>query len=274
MKSIIITLTLLLAMTIFQGCKEDRLDVYDSESNIYFSLQKYGKEYYLNYPIGTKVYTQNWLGIKAPKDSMVISYGYLQAGKRATDTIYVPVSLMGNLAAIDRTISYKLGPNTTATEGTDFKIVSANIPANKELGAIAIEVYRAQYNTMKTIDLELVPNEIFQTNYKEILRSRTDTTMVSTLRFRVLVSDYLGLPPRWSSYIAYLGEFSAKKILLIRDITNIDIEEMFYSETPPKVQDIQAIGSILKKYLREQKEAGNIIYEMDGVTEMTSGVRS
>lgn len=271
MKSVTIKLTLLLAIILFQGCKEDRLDLYDSEANIYFSLRKYGKTYELNYPIGTKTYSQTWLRLTAPIDSLAISYGYLKADEKQTDTIYVPVSLMGNLAPTNRPIGYKFGPNTTATEGTDFKIVSADIPANKELGAIAIEVYRAKYEKVKIIDFELLPNETFQTNYKEIIRSKTDTTKVSTLQFRVSISDNLSEPSRWRYYVSYLGDFSAKKLLLIRDITNIDIEEIFYSAYSPQPPEVLALGSILKKYLREQKAAGNTIYEEDGVTEMTSG---
>ncbi len=268
-------LIFLFAIIFFNSCKEDKLDIYKGETNVYFSLQKWaespGNNYYLNYPIGNKVYTESWIRIIAPIDSINKSYGFLEQGLKLIDTVYIPVSIMGELANNKRQLSYKLGVGTTATENVDFKVLSATIPANMNIGAIAIELYREKYaQTTKVINLELIPNNDFQTNFNEILRSKTDTLKVSTLDFRLTVSDHLTTPPYWASYAYYLGPFSVKKIFLLKEIANVEVE-VFYSTTRQSLSLIQAWGSILKKYLLEKKRSGNTIYEEDAVTEMVAG---
>ncbi|MBK5721971.1 DUF4843 domain-containing protein [Dysgonomonas sp. Marseille-P4677] len=207
-----------------------------------------------------------------PRDSITVSYGFLEKGQKPIDTAYIEVSIMGDLADYDRQIKYKIGEKTTAIEGTDFKILDAYIPANNTAGAIAVELYREKYTDLtKRIFFDLLPNEHFQTNFKEVLVRKTDTLKTSTINFQLTVSDFLTIPPQWGNYQSFLGPFSAKKLFLLKEIANVDIE-IFYmtGANAPSIPYVTALGSILKKYLAEQKRADNTIYEDNG-KEMVAG---
>ncbi|MBB4035655.1 hypothetical protein GGR21_001550 [Dysgonomonas hofstadii] len=267
---------LITAIAIFSSCKEDKLDLFEGETNIYFSLQnrrESDNHFNFSYTFNDVYYSKQWY-ITVPMDSISLSYGYLEKGLLPIDTTYVPVSIMGNLADYDRTISYKLASTSTAVENSDFKILEAKIPANKEVGAIVIELYREKYTEeTKTIDLTLVPGNDFYTNYKEVLRSATDTLKASTIDFRVTVSDFLTLPLLWNNWAYYLGTFSAKKVFLLKELVNLDIEIFYVASTAegPTIAQVTAWGGLLKKYLAEQKAAGNTIYEENG-EEMSAGL--
>jgi hypothetical protein len=262
----------------FSSCHEDKLDLYaggefsNQTSHIYFSLQRWaasGINYTLNYPIGEQIYTQKWQRIVAPQDSITKSYALDPSGT-ARDTVYIPVSLMGSPVNRDRTFEYATGEETTAEEGRDFRVIAASIPANEVVGAILVEIEReAIKDATFVIDFMLLTNEEFQTNYTTIKRSSSDTTQVDLREFRLRVSDFLEVPKRWSTLRGYFGDFSRKKFYLLRDVAHANLNELYVDS--PSLILMNSWGGILKRYLAEQKEAGNTIYEDDGVTEMKSG---
>jgi hypothetical protein len=266
------------AILFFSSCNEDKLDMYaggeldNRTSHIYFSLQRWapsGINYTLNYPIGERIYTQKWQKIVAPQDSITKSYALDPSGA-ACDTVYIPVSLMGLPVNRDRTFRYATGRETNAEEGRDFRVIAANIPANEVVGAILVEIEReAIKNTTFVIDFMLLTNEEFQTNYTTIKRSSSDTTQVDLREFRLRVSDFLEVPKLWGTLRVYFGDFSRKKLYLLRDVAHADLNEL-YVDLPSLIL-MNSWGGLLKRYLAEQKEAGNTIYEDDGVTEMKSG---
>ncbi|KAA6340292.1 hypothetical protein EZS27_011842 [termite gut metagenome] len=262
----------------FSSCHEDKLDLYaggefsNQTSHIYFSLQRWtpsGINYTLNYPIGTQIHTQKWQRIVAPQDSITKSYALDPSGT-ASDTVYIPVSLMGLPVNRDRTFRYTTWGETNAEEGRDFRVIAASIPANEVVGAILVEIEReAIKDTAFVIDFLLLTNEEFQTNYTMIKRSSSDTTQVDLREFRLRVSDFLEVPKLWGTIRTFLGDFSRKKLYLLRDVAHADLNELYASH--PNLILMNSWGSILKRYLADQKEAGNTIYEDDGVTEMKSG---
>lgn len=254
------------------SCQEDKLDAFNGETNIYFSLQRWWPSskgiytYNLNFPIGDNIYTETWNSTSSAQDSIVRSYARNPSPERF-DTAYIPVSIMGDLKEYDRTFNCVV-TNTTVEEGRDFKVIASMIPANQIMGAIAIQLERAAFtDTTHVIDFRLLPGNELYTNYTEIDKhSASDTTKVDLLKFRLVVTDILVKPPRW--YNGYLGPFSRKKMYLLIELTNLNVDYFYGS---PQLAEQFSWGFLLKKYLREQANLGNIIYEEDGVTPMAAG---
>jgi hypothetical protein len=75
-----------------------------------------------------------------------ISYSFAKYPKKVKDTINVPVSILGNPAATDRSFSVEVIPSTAdgiAIEGTHFKMPgNLSIPAKAVVGIIPVVVYR------------------------------------------------------------------------------------------------------------------------------------
>ena len=261
------------AIILFSSCKEDKIDLFSGESNVYFSLKRWktgatGAAYLLEYPIVGKIYTEQWKGVTQSYDSISRSYA-LDISGADYDTTYIPVSLMGNITDYDRELSYKVGKGD-AKEGRDFKILEAKIPANKGLGAFVIQVDRSSIkDTSYYVEFHLIPNNEFQTNYKTIQRSSTDTTKVDICQIRLRISDLLEQPSSWTIISNYFGPFSRKKLYLVGELTGGDLN-VFYEQFPALAKMVPW-AQMLKRYLLDQEAKGTPVYEEDGVTKMSAG---
>lgn len=267
-----------LCMVILFSCKEDEIITYEGNANVYFLLKKWttsqsGVTYSVaDFPVEEGLlYSTSWYVQSTAWDSISTSLA-LDGTDKGYHVTLIPVGLSGNLVDYDRPLSYKVGENSTAVEGEHFK-VTAMIPANKRYGALAVSINRETVrDTSLVVDFTLEESEFFQTNYALINRSSSDTTKVDMCQFRLRMSSFIVEPPFWkSNMLNYLGDYSQKKMLLILELTNGDIS-IFYPEKSSQlvIGQIIAWGKILKTYLNEQRNLGNIIYENDG-TEMTAG---
>jgi hypothetical protein len=263
------------AIVLFTSCKEDRIDTFDGETNVYFSLKRWGESQngrsysVVDFPVGDSLYSGSWSTIKEAEDSLIVSLA-LDGTDEGFHLTLIPVSIAGNIADYDRPLKYTLGGNTTAVEGEHFQ-AEGHIPANKNIGAIAVRLDRANMkDTALVIDFILMPNEYFQTNYTTINRGFSDTTKVNLQQFRLYASSFLEKSLVWDSQLfSFLGTFSRKKVFLILELTGGGINELY----PEKSADLNlmiAWGKILKNYLTQQKQQGNTVYEEDG-TEMSAG---
>lgn len=273
-KYILGLLALFGASLLFGSCSEDELIDYTEESNIYFMLQRWeapnGITYNFKYPKedGT-IYQESWNYVKQTTDSIIASYALDITGAKY-DTVYVPVSLLGFVSDYDRTFSYEIVPTTTAKEGDDFKILESKIPAKRNQGAIVIQIDRmAIKDRSEVIDFNLLSNNEFLTRYNKIEKSQSDSTQVSLLSFRVVVSDLLEAPKLWSVFQNWYGPFSRKKLYLIAELTGEPLD-MFYSTTPV-LATIISWAQMLKRHLLQQEKLGTPVMEEDGVTPMKVG---
>lgn len=85
-----------------------------------------------------------------------ISYSFAKYPKRMTDTLKIPVNVLGNSSTANRPIAFELVPATgadAAVEGTHFKILSSSvIPAKTVMGTVLVVVYRtADMETGKVV---------------------------------------------------------------------------------------------------------------------------
>lgn len=255
---------LFLPIIFFSSCKEDKIDTFNGDTNIYFSLQRWlpraADTYSVYLPIEDSVYYKDWNNILVSKDTLIASLA-LDGTDKGIHMALIPVSISGNVTDFDRPIKYTLGKNTTGVEGVHYDIKKAIIPANSNTGAIAVGLNRANMqDTAFVIDFELEPNEYFHTNYTTIERSKTDTTKVSLLKFSLYASSFLEKPASWM--LNYLGPFSREKVYLILELTKGNINELY--KKSPDLNTIIAWGKILKKHLIEQEKLNKTVYEKNG----------
>lgn len=264
-----------LSMIFVFSCKEDEISVYEGETNVFFLLKKWSNaaaKYSIDdFPVEEGLlYSDEWTDMSVAWDSIIVSLAR-DGTNKGYHIALIPVRISGNTTDYDRPLNYTLGANSTAVEGEHFK-VNALIPANKRDGALAVSINRETVRDMEVfVDFILKPNEYFQTNYAMINRSSSDTTKVDMHQFRLRMSSFITPPSAWNTtLIYYLGAYSQKKMFLILELTGGDINELY--KTNPSLPLMTAWGKILKVYLNEQRNSGNIIYEEDGVTPMNYGV--
>lgn len=259
-----------MAVLFFGSCKEDRLLTYDRTDNVYFKHKRWGSGGLLhttsvgyegiNYTIEAR--------ISEAIDSIVFSFGRFEEGIDEAITL-VPVVIVGDIANIDRRFGYKINETSTAMEGEDFRILDAFIPAGKISGGFIVELSRKniEKDAFKYIDLELVPNENFVTDYDSIPRSSASTKIkTSTLTFRLWFNNGLLQPKYWSSY--QVGYFSTRKAQLLIEHTSLTDEGLYSDETPQMMICI-AIRDEFTRWFNDENIAGRTIYEADGRTPMT-----
>lgn len=258
---------LLLITCLVSACKEDEVMVFNGENNVYFSLQRWGNlpsgiTYTVDYTIseadGETHISESWTYLKRSKDSLVVSLA-LEASE-ADKFQLVPVSLLGNIVDYDRPLSYAIGAKSEIKEGEGFSIEEAKIPAGKNIGSIVLRLDREAFrDNTYAIDLELKANEHFQTNYKKMAYSTSDTAKVDLLRFRVIVSDILQKPTSW---LASFGTFSREKIYLVVELTGGDINAFYAEKLDAGL--MFAWQSVLKNYLAKRAAEGDPVLEADG----------
>lgn len=269
-----------LAVWVVFSCTEDQIDIYSGEADAFFTLKRWTSSQtsktttattyrVTDFLVDDELYSDTFYVQTTAFDSLFVSLA-MDGTNVGYHVTLIPVSLSGGLADYDRPLNYSLGANSTAVENEHFK-VKAIIPANKPIGAIAVSINRETVrDTVLFVDFHLLPNEHFQTNYAPINRSTTDTTKVDLYQFRLRMSSFIEKPPRWdSNMLNYFGVYSQKKMFLILELTDGDIEQL-YADKTPSVGLMKAWGKILKAYLVDQKAKGTPILE-DDESEMTYG---
>lgn len=241
------------AICLFVSCKKQSLLTYDVSDNIYF-----------NYKAGGII-----------TDSTNISFATRVSSVK--DSIFkLPVAITGTPKDHDRTYRVMVvDSNTTAVIGTHFILPATfTFRAGRVIDSLPIKLLRTADLQSKVIALKLAltPGNDFITDIKTMFSSIGGE--VNILAFKLKVSDILTQGTSWTSAFApYFGTFSVKKIRLINQITGMPLD---YPAT--YAFDLQSIAKrtvyaiTMSQYLREQKAAGNTVYEDDGITEMKMAV--
>lgn len=266
------------------SCKEDGLDLYDSDSSVFFTLQRWdlsggiGSDSNVKFPFeyDGKTYDFEWGTYNRTVFDELRKSFYFDPADVTKDTVFIPLSIMGFPMDADRDVKFAV-KSGNAQEGIHYNILDSYIPAGKTRGAIVVEVLRAGLsdNVTRHIDFSIEPNENFATRYKTIDRSSTSAIQASVLDFRLVISNDVLAPLYWPLdfiWENYLGKYSKKKFLLILELTGGNP----YDFSPDNILDLLPVsklmgyGSILKSYLNEQSAAGTPVLEEDG-TPMQAG---
>lgn len=226
------------------GCTKTKLLTYDLEakSDIYFDGPS-GKDY---------TYSDTLTYSFAKKDDDL-----------TTDSVKVNVRATGILMPYNREYDLKIDAAlSTAVAGKDYQIRGNNLimPANKALKQPSFDIFRTPdlYGKSVKLVLNLLPNQNFET------KTKFGTGNISVTRFVIVIDNMIPKPAYWDANISYLGNYSMDKILLMKKILKLDPFEIY------KGALIQNFAKDLQVYLNEQKDAGNIIRELNGM-EMVMG---
>lgn len=216
---------MMLVVLSFAGCKEDVPTLFNEPDGIYFS---------------------------ASSDS--ISYTFAKYPNRTKDTLKLPITILGNAAGTDRTITIEkiTGSGINATEGVHYKLLGPyTMPANKFSTTIPVVIYRTPDMDSLTITftLQLKANETFQPG----ISSKT------SLKINV---GYLQKPPtwgefagtQWAGYSTNFGTWTKTKYKLILDalydpVSDTTVTEFPYTRFSAPAVYIQYI-QLVKNYIR------------------------
>ena len=222
---------IILFAAILPGCKEDVPTVFAEPDGIYFS---------------------------APADSM--TYTFAKYPTRSSDTLKIPVTVLGKPAGTDRTISIEKlsGADINGTEGIHYKLLQPyTIPAGKVSTTIPVVIY-------KTGDMDSLSfNFKFQLKANENFVSGISAK--TSLKIKV---GFLQKPPtwgeltglQWAGYSLNMGTWTRTKYKVVLDalydpVSDTTISEFPYSRFGSPAIYIQYL-QLVKNYLRT-KYPGN-----------------
>lgn len=188
-----------------------------------------------------------------------------------TQTRDIHIRAIGRVYDYDRTVNLKITPKN-AVEGVDFEPLAGQYVIKAGETELIVPVVMIRTEALRTeekvIDMELLPNEHFTTLYE--YGSGDEITWVTSNRLRqtLIFSEFMTqAPSQWNPYM--LGPFSQKKFILICEV--MGIERGLFLDANYMGYRISYIGKYMKKYLADEKAAGRMVYEEDGVTEMVMG---
>jgi hypothetical protein len=225
MKKGIFYIIIFAAIIPFAGCKEDVPTVFAEPDGIYFS---------------------------ASSDSLY--YTFAKYPNRVTDTIKVPVTVLGKPADKDRSITIEKVSEAgiNATEGVHYKLLQPyTLPAGKVSTLLPIVVYRTgdMDSLLISFKLQLKGNE----NFISGISAKT------ALKIKV---GYLQKPPTWGEFTTTqwagnstkFGTWTKTKYKLILDALYDPVSDTTVTEFPYLLSAAPAIYAqylqLVKNYIR------------------------
>jgi hypothetical protein len=222
---------LILFAVLLPGCKEDVPTIFAEPDGIYFS---------------------------APADS--ITYTFAKYPHRVTDTLKIPVTVLGKASDKDRTITLEklTGTDINGIEGVHYKLLQPyTIPAGKVTTMLPVVIYRTgdMDSLSFTFKFQLKANE----NFVSGISAKT------SLKIKV---GYLQKPPtwgdptgiQWAGYSLNMGTWTKTKYKVVLDalydpVSDTTISEFPFSRFGPPAVYIQYL-QLVKNYIRT-KYPGN-----------------
>ena len=234
------------------SCTKNEIETFSGEDVIYFKWSIEGQNPDFYQP-------------SSRIDSTSISFAYELPS--VVDTIYsIPVKIMGEPVPVNRSFNVELMSSSTAIEGVDFdNPTGLFIPANEVEAMIPLKVLRnaKMKNEELSIKFRLIANEHFRADYHGTTENSTTTLPLEYNTFELTISDMLVKPKYWSPFMDYyLGDFSAKKLILYATVNNIPIPN--WNPSPPDLGTFFGRKNVLKAYLQEQTAKGTPVLEDDG----------
>ena len=222
---------IILLAAILPGCKEDVPTVFAEPDGIYFN---------------------------APADSM--TYTFAKYPNRLSDTLKIPVTVLGSAAGTDRTISLEKlsGVDINGTEGVHYKLLQPyTIPAGKVSTMLPVVIYRTGDMDSLSINFkfQLKANE----NFVSGISAKTSLKIkVGYLQRPPTWGDLTGL--QWAGYSLNMGTWTRTKYKVVLDalydpVSDTTVSEFPYGRSQPPAIYIQYL-QLVKNYIRT-KYPGN-----------------
>ena len=225
---------IILFAAILQGCKQDVPTVFAEPDGIYFST---------------------------PADSM--TYTFAKYPTRVSDTLRIPVTVLGKPAGTDRTISIERlsGADLNGTEGVHYKLLQPyTIPAGKVSTMLPVVIYRTgdMDSLSFNFKFQLKANE----NFVSGISAKTSLKIkVGYLQKPPTWGDLTGL--QWAGYSLNMGTWTRTKYKVVLDalydpVSDTTVSEFPYSRSQPPAIYLQYL-QLVKNYIRT-KYPGNYSY--------------
>jgi len=222
---------IILLAAILPGCKEDLPTVFAEPDGIYFN---------------------------APADSM--TYTFAKYPNRLSDTLKIPVTVLGSAAGTDRTISLEKlsGVDINGTEGVHYKLLQPyKLPAGKVSTILPVVIYRTGDMDSLSINFkfQLKANE----NFVSGISAKTSLKIkVGYLQKPPTWGDLTGL--QWAGYSLNMGTWTRTKYKVVLDalydpVSDTTVSEFPYGRSQPPAIYIQYL-QLVKNYIRT-KYPGN-----------------
>ena len=222
---------IILLAALLPGCKEDVPTVFAEPDGIYFN---------------------------APADSM--TYTFAKYPNRLSDTLKIPVTVLGSAAGTDRTISLEKlsGVDINGTEGVHYKLLQPyTIPAGKVSTMLPVVIYRTGDMDSLSINFkfQLKANE----NFVSGISAKTSLKIkVGYLQKPPTWGDLTGL--QWAGYSLNMGTWTRTKYKVVLDalydpVSDTTVSEFPYGRSQPPAIYIQYL-QLVKNYIRT-KYPGN-----------------
>jgi hypothetical protein len=186
------------------------------------------------------------------KDSATYSFAIKPNGLM-TDTVKVPLRIMGNARNNDRMVAIRtVTGNTTATI-QQYTILPTIVKAGSFTTEIPVLVNRTA--DMKTKEVRILLEIVASPDFQPGVPNTTATTSRAggATQYLVKINDFLTKPSNWESVLStYFGAYSQVKYKFIIDVTG-------RTEFPISGQEIVSPSQFLfyKKLLREELEKYN-----------------
>ena|SRR6187200_136857 len=225
---------IILLAAILPGCKEDVPTVFAEPDGIYFN---------------------------APADSM--TYTFAKYPNRLSDTLKIPVTVLGSAAGTDRTISLEKlsGVDINGTEGVHYKLLQPyKLPAGKVSTMLPVVIYRTGDMDSLSINFkfQLKANE----NFVSGISAKTSLKIkVGYLQKPPTWGDLTGL--QWAGYSLNMGTWTRTKYKVVLDalydpVSDTTVSEFPYGRSQPPAIYLQYL-QLVKNYIRT-KYPGNYSY--------------
>lgn len=209
----------------------------------------------------------------------------------------IPLSLKiqasGMPSAIDRNFSIVVVTDSTSTELQEevaFTGLASSycIKAGETSTTVDLTFHRqpSMKNDTLQLQLALVENEHFSLKFDEIGKAPEQYEPTKNAAFdynhnasihNIFVYDVMSKPKQWagleSTGMGSLGGFSAKKWLLIMELTGTTIDDFADPSTMPSIR-MAAIGETLALYLLEKARAKDPVLDEDGTMMFCNAVRT
>lgn len=170
------------------ACKKEALQAYSSTALVYFYEAARNKT--------------------ITDDSTTFSFAVMPATVQS-DTIYLPLRIIGEAAKTDRQVGCELIAESSIADASCYEILPAIIPANSYTGAIPVKVNRMP--VLKTKEMRLWIRIINSPDFK--------TGVSDQLKYLIRLNDFLSKPSSWRDNL--FGKYSNVKFDLIIKATGV-----------------------------------------------------
>lgn len=189
------------------------------------------------------------------KDSTTYSFA-TKANGLQTDTVKVPLRIMGNAREKDRTVAIQTVADSTTATSQQFTILPTIVKAGSFTTDIPVLVNRTP--DMKTKEVRILLAIVASADFLPGVPNTTATTgrAGGATQYLIKINDFLTKPSNWESVLStYFGAYSQVKYKFMIDVTG-------RTEFPITGQDAISPSQFLfyKKLCREALETYNTTY--------------